>query len=85
VGLGRVSILATGAIINTGANYATVSGESVDGTVQFNPNAGTINVPVSDWSSYTLKEDIEAGLQAKLEASPYNMTFGSGDVCRIVP
>ena len=77
-----MSILATVAVISTGANYATVAGESTDGTVNF--NAG-INVPVSDWSSYTLKQDIEAGLQTKLSASPYNMTFGSGDVVRIVP
>lgn len=79
-----MAILAVGAIIHAGPMYVTVSGTSLDSSVHFDPNAGTINVTGLDFTSATLKADIEAGLQAKLAASPYNMTFGGGDTVLIV-
>lgn len=79
-----MAILAVGAVVHTGPMYVTVSGTSLDSSVHFDVNAGTIKVDV-DFGSTTLKADIQAGLKAKLEAAPYNMTFASGDTVLIVP
>lgn len=80
-----MAILAVGAVIHAGPGYVVVSGTSWDWGVHFDPNAGTINVNGLDFSSPTLKADIEAGLKAKLSAAPYNMTFASDDTVLIVP
>lgn len=87
-----MAILAVGAVIHAGPGYVVVSGTSWDRGVHFDPNAGTIdvnggtiNVNGLDFSSPTLKADIEAGLKAKLSAAPYNMTFASDDTVLIVP
>jgi len=79
-----MSVLAVGCCIHCGAGYVTVSGTSIDGTVHFDPNAGTINVPV-DFESTTLNQDIQDGLKAKLQAAPYSMVFGPDDTVRIAP
>lgn len=79
-----MAILAAGAVVHAAPGYVVVSGTSLDGSAHFDENSGTINVYV-DFASSTLKADIEAGLKAKLEAAPYNMTFGGGDTALIVP
>ncbi len=45
------------------------------GAVQVNVNSG----------SFTMNGDIESAAAAKLAASPYNITFGTGDVVRLLP
>lgn len=68
----------------TGASYVTAYGVSADSTVHFAPNDGGINVTV-DFTSATLIADIEAGVKARLQLSPYNMTFGTGDTVKLIP
>lgn len=68
----------------TGASYVTINGVSADSTVHFQPSDGAFNVTV-DFASATLVADIEAAVKAKLQASPYNITFGVGDTVRLIP
>lgn len=67
----------------SGASYVTAYGVSADSSVHFTPNDGGINVTV-DFGSATLVADIEAAVKAKLQAAPYNMTFGVGDTVKLV-
>jgi hypothetical protein len=76
-----MAVLAGFCISNTGSNYVTCIGVSADSATHFGDG---VNVYV-DFTSATLIADIEAGLKTKLQLSPWNMTFASGDTVRLIP
>lgn len=74
----------------SGANTSGQVGLSVSGMIidPASPYSGTpatgMNVVVS-YDSYTINEDIKAGVIAILSASPYSLTFAAGDTVRLLP
>lgn len=79
-----MALLAGFCVVATGASYVTINGVSADSTVHFQPSDGAFNVAV-DFTSATLIADIEAAVKTRLQASPYNMTFGTGDTVKLIP
>jgi len=88
-----MSVLGTfiiGAIVGSSASSVTVQacGDATDGinTAHFrNQNEGCIQVNNLNPSSFSFNKDLEDAVKTALQASPYNLTFGSGDVVRLLP
>lgn len=69
-----------------GETGVIISGKSTDGSVDFTGGANpTINIGPVDWDSHQMNEEIEASLITALEASPYSMTFATGDEVLLLP
>ena len=86
-----MSVKAVGYIVSIwnmggGQTGVTVAGKSTDGSVDFSGGANsTINVGPIDWDSHEVGAQIEGGLKTALQASPYSMSFATGDEVLLLP
>lgn len=74
------------ATIVSGVAEIHLAGRIISGNTSFGSN-GTLS-PVSvnvNCQSYTLNEDIQTAAATAMTSSPYSLTFGAGDVVRLLP
>ena len=74
------------ATIVSGVAELDLAGRIISGNIQFGASSefGALQVNV-DCQSYTINGDIETAAAAKLQSAPYSITFGAGDVVRLLP
>jgi hypothetical protein len=88
-----MSVLGTfiiAAIVGSSSSSVTVQacGDATDGTntAHFrNSSEGCISLSGLNPASLSFSKDVEAAVKTALQASPYNLTFGTGDVVRLLP